>query len=174
GVGRGGEGEEGDGGELGEGEEAEDLPGLGAVRRGDGHLTGREHAQIAVTALAAVQEERRGPSARQRRRDLASHDAGLAHAGDDDLAAARQQDVEGAIERRPETLAHRGDAGPLDVEHATGPTLALGDQGATSVRTTRAMAASSRSNAGRSSRRTLCAPSDRARPGVSAPATQAP
>src|SRR5262249_50618139 len=111
---------------LREGEQAEDLPGLAAVRRGDQHVAGREYAQIAVTALAAVQEERGGPGAGQRRRDLARHDAGLAHAGDDDLAAARQQHVERAIERRPEALAHRGDAGPLDVEHAPGPALALG------------------------------------------------
>src|SRR5262249_58173229 len=120
----------------------------------------------------AVEEERGGPGAGQRRRDLAPHDAGLAHAGDDDLAATRQQEVERAIERRPEALAHRGDAGPLDVEHAPGPALALGAHGAASVRTTRAMAASCRSNAGRSSRRTLVAPSDRARSGSSCTSTK--
>ncbi len=46
--------------------------------------------------LGRVQEERRRAGARERRGDLAADDAGLAHAGDDDAAAALAQQLDRA------------------------------------------------------------------------------
>ena len=77
-------------------QQAQHLLGLAAVRDGDEHVAAHEHAEVAVAPLAGVQEERRRAGAGERRGDLPADDARLADAGDDDLAPAGEQEVDGA------------------------------------------------------------------------------
>ena len=84
-------------------EQPDQFLGLAAVRQRDDDVVGLDDAEIAVHGLGRVQEDRRRARARQRRRDLARDDAGLAHAGHDDAAgAALQQHRARASKRRVE------------------------------------------------------------------------
>src|SRR5262249_41479628 len=63
-----------------------------------------------------MEEERRGAGAAQRGGDLAADDSRLAHAGEDDAAAALPQQLDGAVELPVETVDEREDRGGFRFE----------------------------------------------------------
>src|SRR5581483_8028098 len=101
-----------------DGEQAEDLLALAAVRDGDQHVAADERPDVAVVAFGGVEEEGRGPRRREGRGDLPADDPRLADAGHDDLAAGREQQVEGFHEAVAEPVPEGVDRARLDVEHA--------------------------------------------------------
>ena len=73
---------------VNDGENIDDLIRLAAVGDGNHDVVRRHHAEIAVKRLGWVHEERGRPRARERRRDLAPHVPGFAHACHDDTRLA--------------------------------------------------------------------------------------
>ena len=90
------------------------------MRQGDDDIVALDRAEVAVHGLGRVQEERRRPGARERRGDLARDDAGLAHPGDDDAAAAVAQQVDGAGEPLVHAVDEGEDGGGFGPEHLAG------------------------------------------------------
>ena len=64
----------------------------------------RDHAQVAVESLPGVEKEARGSGRGERRGDLAPHEARLAHARDDTLAAASENHLHGRGELVAQSL----------------------------------------------------------------------
>src|SRR5205814_1057789 len=150
-------------------QEAQHLGALAAVRDREQHVAAHERAEIAVAALAGVQEEGRRTGRGERGGDLPAHDAGLADAADDHPPAAGEQQLDGAREAPVEAVGERAQGPPLDVEHAPcarEPRLG-GHRPRALPRSARSMATSSPKSAGRSASGTLVAPSERARLGSS-------
>ena len=79
-------------------EQAKQFLGLAAVRQRDHDVVVANRAEVAVDRFGRVQEPGRRAGARERRRDLAADDARLAHAGDDDAAAAVVEQLDRALE----------------------------------------------------------------------------
>src|SRR5438034_453603 len=150
-------------------QEAQHLGALAAVRDREQHVAAHERAEIAVAALAGVQEEGGRAGRGERGGDLPAHDAGLADARDDHPPAAGEQELEGAREAPVEAVGERAQGPPLDVEHAPRarePRFG-GHRPRALPRSARSMATSSPRSAGRSASGTLVAPSERARLGSS-------
>ena len=99
-------------------QDARQFFGLAAIRHGDDHIVGLDDPKVAVHGFGGMQEERRRAGAREGRGDLAADDAGLAHAGDDDAAAAVADEHDGAGEPLVEAIdkrQHRGGFGLEDL-----------------------------------------------------------
>ena len=92
------------------------LVGLAAVRQRNDHVVGLDHAEIAVNRFGRVEEEGRRAGAGERGGDLPADDARLAHAGDDDAAAAVEQQPDGALEAVVEPIDEREDRGRLGLQ----------------------------------------------------------
>src|SRR2546426_778005 len=154
---------------AGDREQPQHLLALAAVRDGEEDVAPDERADVAVAALAGVQEEGGCAGGGERRGDLAADDARLADAGDDDLAAAGEEQIERAREACVEPVADGGEGVRLDVEDAPGPVEPLAGHRcpAFAARTARSIATSSASSPGSSASGTLVAPSERARLGSS-------
>ena len=75
-----------------------ELLGLSGVGERHDHVTGGDHPQIAVDSLGRMKKERGYASAGHRRGDLLGNDAALAHARDDQPAAALAQHLHGPDE----------------------------------------------------------------------------
>ena len=73
----------------GVGDEVGELRRLAGVGEEEHHVLGGDHPEVAVARLGRVHVERGRAGRGQRRRDLARHVPGLAHAGEDDPAARR-------------------------------------------------------------------------------------
>src|SRR5206468_870342 len=99
-------------------QEAQHLGALAAVRDREQYVAAHERAEIAVAALAGVQEEGGRAGRGERGGDLPAHDAGLADARDDHPPAAGEQELDGAREAPVEAVGERAQGPPLDVEHA--------------------------------------------------------
>src|SRR5213080_2207199 len=150
-------------------QEAQHLGALAAVRDREQQVAADERAQVAVAALAGVQEEGGRAGRGERGGDLPAHDAGLADAADDHPPAAGEQQLDGAREAPVEAVAQRRQGAPLDVEHAPRarePRFG-GHRRRALPRSARSMATSSPRSAGRSASGTLVAPSESARLGSS-------
>src|SRR5437773_264411 len=150
-------------------QEAQHLGALAAVRDREQHVAAHERAEIAVAALAGVQEEGGRAGRGERGGDLPAHDAGLADAADDHPPAAGEQQLDGAPEAPVEAVAQRRQGAPLDVEYAPRarePRFG-GHRTRALPRSARSMATSSPRSAGRSASGTLVAPSESARLGSS-------
>src|SRR4029453_85261 len=93
------------------------LPG---VREHDHHVAPGHHAEIAVNSLGWVQEVRGGSGRREGRRDLASDQPGLAHAGDDHATGAAAEQRHRALETLVELRDDTQDGIGLETEHALG------------------------------------------------------
>ena len=63
------------------------------------HVVFPNRAEIAMNGFGRVQEPRGRARARERGRDLPADDPGLAHARDNDAAAALEQELDGPLER---------------------------------------------------------------------------
>ena len=98
-------------------EQPQQLLGLAAVRERNHHVVVADGAEIAVRGLGGVQEPGRRAGARQRGGDLPADDAGLAHAGDDDAAAAVEEELDGALEVAVDAVDEAEDGGGLGAEH---------------------------------------------------------
>jgi len=79
-------------------EHADDLLGLTGGGEGDHRVLGMDDADVAVDGFGRVQENGGAADRGQGGRDLAPDQPRLAHAGDHDLAAALEQDVDGVGE----------------------------------------------------------------------------
>ncbi len=101
-------------------EQPREFLGLAAVRQRDHDVARLDHAEVAVHGLGRVQEEGGRAGARERRGDLAADDARLAHAGDDDAAAAVADQRDGAREALVEPIDERPDGGRLGLQHLAG------------------------------------------------------
>src|SRR3989441_748221 len=173
---------------AGDREQPQHLLALAAVRDGEQDVAPDERADVAVAALAGVQEEGGCAGGGERRGDLAADDARLADAGDDDFAAAGEEQIERAREACVEPVPDGGEGVCLDVEDAPGPVeplaghrcppsltlidiprsrLSISLAHARAARTARSIATSSASSRGNSASGTLVAPSERARLGSS-------
>ena len=80
------------------------LVGLARIRQEQHDVFGGDHAEVPVTRLGGMHEERRCSGRRERCRDLASDMPGLTDAGHDDATAT--------FEQRPRRREERG-AQPL-------------------------------------------------------------
>ncbi len=80
--------------------------GLARIRERKHDILGRDHAQIAVKGLGRMQEETRRAGAGQRRGYLAGYMSRLAHARDDEFAAARENQLDGTHELVAQCLLH--------------------------------------------------------------------
>ena len=89
-----------------QGDDLGHRPGIG---QGNDRVVGGDHAHIAVTGLAGVDEESGGAGAGQGRGNLARDVSRFAHARDDDPAAGLQQQLAGALEICADTLLQGGD-----------------------------------------------------------------
>src|SRR6185503_3247371 len=76
------------------GKERDDLARLAAVGHGEEYVTAHERAEVAMAALAGVEEEGRRPGRGERRGDLPADDARLTDARDDHLATTGEQQLE--------------------------------------------------------------------------------
>src|SRR5581483_6460832 len=152
---------------AGDREQAQHLLALAGVGDRDQHVAALEAAQVAVAALARVQEEGRGARRGQGRGDLAAHDPRLADAREHDLAAAGEQHVDRAREARVEPLAQGREPARFDLEHAPRPGEPLRAHAPPRARTARSTATSSASSVGSASSGTLVGPSEGARSGSS-------
>ena len=101
-------------------EQPDQLLGLAAVRQREHDVVVADRAEVAVDRLGRVEEEGRRAGARQRRGDLAADDARLAHAGDDDAAAALEQQLDGALEVVVEAIDQAEDRRRLGAQHLAG------------------------------------------------------
>ena len=90
--------------------------GLAGVRDGEQHVVARDHADVAVAGFGGMHEKRRRARGGQGGGDLAGDVAGLAHAADDDAAAAFEADGAGARETGIEPRHQRRDGATLDLE----------------------------------------------------------
>ena len=90
-------------------EQPENFVGFAAVGQRHDDIVVLDDAEVAVNRFGRMQKERRRADARQRRRNLAADDARLAHAGQDDAAAAFAQELDGALESLVEAVDQRED-----------------------------------------------------------------
>ena len=81
-------------------------------------------------ASAGWRNKAGGAGARQRRGNLAADDARLAHAGDDDAAAAVEQELDGALEVAVDAVDEAEDRRRLGAEHLAGEVERGGGVGA--------------------------------------------
>ena len=98
-------------------EQAQHFLRLAAVRNREQHIVRLDDAEIAVRRFGGMEEECRRARARQRRRDLAADDAGLAHARDDDAPLAFVEHPHGAVEALVEAIDERQDGRGLGLQH---------------------------------------------------------
>ncbi len=110
-------------------EQAQQLLGFAAVRERNHHVVVSNRAEIAVRGLGRVQEPGRRAGARQGGGDLPADDAGLAHAGHDDPAAALVEHLDGAFEMAVDALDEPQDGGGLDAKHLAREIESRGDVG---------------------------------------------
>jgi hypothetical protein len=73
----------------------EDFLCFAAIGDGDQHIPSSQHAEVAMDAFRRMQEEGRGAGAGQCRRDFLADQSGLAHTGNDHLALAFVEKVDG-------------------------------------------------------------------------------
>ena len=97
---------------LDDGHDGEDFVGFPGVRQREHRVIARDHADVAVTRLAGMDEEGRGPGAGQRGGDLAADVSRLAHAGHHDAAPALQANSAGPCKLRSQA----GHLGPQPVD----------------------------------------------------------
>ena len=93
-----------------------ELVDLARVGDREHDVTGRDHAEVAMTRLGRVNEHRRRAGRRERRRDLAADMAALAHAHHDHPAAALEHRLDGAGEALALARFHAEEGLRLDVE----------------------------------------------------------
>ena len=150
---------------LERGQHRQHLVGLAGVGQGQHHVFPGDHAEVAVHAFGGMEEVGRGAGARERRGDLAPDEARLAHPGDDDAPATAVQGLHRGHEPVVEARAQREHALRLEAQHALRER-----QDPLAVHQARAgpaaIARSSSSSRGRSSRRSMLGPSERGRPSV--------
>src|SRR4029453_6122658 len=136
---------------LEERQDREDLVRLAGVRERDHDVPAGHHAEIAVHALGGVQEVRWGSGRREGRRDLASDQPGLAHAGDDHATGAAAEQLDRALEALVELRDETQDGVGLETEHALGDLPHVGRALGAHARTADSMAWSCCRRGGRSS-----------------------
>ena len=97
-------------------EQSKQFIGLAAMRQRDDDVLRLENAEVAVDGLRRMKKERRRAGAGERGRDLPADDARLAHAGDDDAAAAVEQQPHRALEAVVEAIDQRENGGRLGLQ----------------------------------------------------------
>ncbi len=90
--------------------------GFAGIGDGQQHVVARDHADVAMAGFGGVHEERRSAGGGERGGDLAGDVSGLAHAADDDPAAAFEADGAGARETAIEPRHQRRDRAAFDLE----------------------------------------------------------
>ena len=101
-------------------QQPQQLLGLAAVRERDHDVVVANRTEIAVGRLGRMEEPGRRAGARQSRGDLSADDAGLAHAGDDDAAAALEQELDCALEMPVDAIDEPEDGGRFGAEYLAG------------------------------------------------------
>ena len=89
-----------------EGDDLEDFVRLARIGERDHDVLLRNHAQVAVEGFAGMEKEARGSGRSERRGDLAPHEARLAHARNDTLAAASEDHLHGRGKLVAESVFH--------------------------------------------------------------------
>lgn len=79
--------------------EGDDLLGLPGEAEQQGNILGADPPEVAMDGLGRMDEMRGLPEARERRRDLRPDEPRLAHAGDDDMAAAGLHEIDRLMPR---------------------------------------------------------------------------
>src|SRR5262249_3914442 len=149
---------------LEERQDREYLVRLPRVRERDHHVAPGHHAEIAVNALGRMQEVRGGSGRREGRRDLASDQPRLAHAGDDHATGAAAEQRHRALETLVELRDETQDGVGLETEHPLGDLPHVGRALGAHGRTADSMACSCGRSRGRSSMRSMFGPSESGRP----------
>ena len=88
-------------------EQGQELVGLAGLREQDGHVVRSDNAKIAVHTVHRMQEDGGRSRGRERCRDLATNQPGLANAGDDDAPDAGRHHQHRVREARIEPFFHR-------------------------------------------------------------------
>ena len=108
-------------------QELRDLGRFAALREHHDDVVRVDAAQIAVKRLGRVQKMGRRARGRKRGRDLLADQPGLAHAGNDRAALAREQQLDRLAERGVQAIRNLPNAGRLAAHDlARGPKLFLG------------------------------------------------
>ena len=99
-------------------QQRDDFFGVAAVGHGQHHVIAHQHAQIAMNRLGRMQKNRRCPRAGKCRGDFPSDQPRFPHADHDHAALAGQQQFDGSLKARIQTLQQSVERLGLDAQNA--------------------------------------------------------
>jgi len=105
---------------LDQGHDGQHLFAGARVRQRDHDVLGGDHAHVTVGGLGRMHEVRRRARARQGGREFAGDMPRLADAGDDHTPATSENQLDGTLELRAQTIGERGYGGGFNSKYAAG------------------------------------------------------